>query len=152
MSRASCGRSLLKTSMNLSNLACCCRKLEAAGLVAGFSLQGQMHALMAAVLLRMTRLDPFNANTEPEPPDRKFAQVQQGMSGSEGHAVVAADVDRPAALLKKPLKHRESIVFPGRRKSLTGEEKTAGMVGDRQRIAVLTIGEQELALVIGAPQ
>src|SRR5215813_10949124 len=26
------------------------------------------------------------------------------------------------------------------------------MVGDRQRIAVLTIGEQELALVIGAPQ
>src|SRR6267143_473779 len=28
----------------------------------GFSLQGQMHALMAAVLLRMTRLDPFNAN------------------------------------------------------------------------------------------
>src|SRR5882762_3873558 len=25
------------------------------------------------------------------------------------------------------------------------------MVGDRQRIAVLTIGEQELALVIGAP-
>src|SRR5712691_3379928 len=26
------------------------------------------------------------------------------------------------------------------------------MVGDRQRIAVLTIGEQELALVIGTPQ
>src|ERR1700758_3723435 len=46
----------------------------------------------------------------------------------------------------------KSVVFTGRRKSLTGEEKTAGMVGDRQRIAVLTIGEQELALVIGAPQ
>jgi len=59
-----------------------------------------MHALVAAVLLRMTRLDPFNANTEPEPPDRKFAQVKQGMGRSEGHAVVAADADRHAALLK----------------------------------------------------
>src|SRR5258708_26095597 len=29
---------------------------------------------------------------------------------------------------------------------------TAGMIGDRQRIAVLAIGEQELALVIGTPQ
>src|SRR5260370_19651285 len=118
----------------------------------GFCLQGQMHALMAAVLLRMTRLDPFNANTEPEPPDRKFAQVKQGMGRSEGHAVVAADAGRQAALLKKPLKHSESVVFPGRRKSLTGEEITARMVRDRQRVAVLTIGEQELALVIGAPQ
>ena len=72
----------------------------------GFFLQGQMHALMATVLLRMTRLDPFNANTEPEPPDRKFAQVKQGMGGSEGHTVVAADVGRQAALLKKPLKHQ----------------------------------------------
>ena len=111
-----------------------------------------MHALVAAVLLRMTRLDPFNANTEPEPPDRKFAQVKQGMGRSEGHAVVAANAGRQAALLKKPLKHSESVLFSGRRKSLTGEEITAGMIGDRQRIAVLTIGEQELALVIGAPQ
>src|SRR5260370_40984332 len=85
----------------------------------GFSLQGQMHALMAAVLLRMTRLDPFNANTEPEPPDRKFAQVKQGVGRSEGHAVVAADAGREGALLKKPLKHRERICFSGRRKSLT---------------------------------
>src|SRR5258707_14987003 len=101
-----------------------------------------MHALMATVLLRMTRLDPFNRNTKPESPDRKFAYVKQGMGGSEGHAVVAADTGRQAALLKKPLKHSESIVFPGRRKSLTCEEKTAGMVGDRQRIAVLAIGQQ----------
>src|SRR2546430_493778 len=118
----------------------------------GFSLQGQMHALMAAGLLRMTRLDPFNANTEPEPPDRKFAQVKQGMGGSEGHAVVAADVGRQAALLKKPLKHSESIVFPGRRKGFTGEQKPAGVVGDGQRIAVMMTPQQKLAFVIGAPQ
>ena len=39
----------------------------------GFFFQGQMHALMAAVLLRMTRLDAFNANTEPKPPHRELA-------------------------------------------------------------------------------
>jgi hypothetical protein len=100
----------------------------------------------------MTRLDPFNANTEPEPPDRKFAQVKQGMGRSEGHSVVAADVGRQAALLKKPLKHSESVVFPGRRKGLTSEQKTAGVIGDRQRVAVLAIPQQELAFVVGAPK
>src|ERR1700747_136171 len=94
-----------------------------------------MHAFMAAVLLRMPRVDAFNADSPAPPPDRELAPVKQGMGGSEGHAVVAADVGRQAALLKKPLKHSESIVFPGRRKSLTGEEKTAGMIGARSRIA-----------------
>jgi hypothetical protein len=73
------------------------------------------------------------------------------VSGSEGNTVIAADVGREAAL-SKPFKHGESIVFPGRRKSLTGEEKTAGMVGDGQRVAILAIPQQELALVVGAPQ
>src|SRR6266851_8612624 len=111
-----------------------------------------MHALVAAILLGMAGLDPFNAHPQPEPPDREFAQVEQGMRGSERNAVVAADVGRQAALLKKPLKHCKSVVFAGRRKRLTGEEKTAGMIGDGQRVAVLTIAQQELALVIGAPQ
>jgi len=43
-------------------------------------------------------------------------------------------------------------VFFGARKSLTGEEIPAGMIGDGQRVAVLMIAQQELALVIGAPQ
>src|SRR6266849_3789175 len=104
-----------------------------------------MHAFMAAGLLGMARLDPFNANPQPEPPDREFAQVEQGMRGSERNAVVAADVGRQAALLKKPFKHCKSVV-------LAGEEKTAGMIGDGQWVAELTIPQQELALVIGAPQ
>jgi hypothetical protein len=63
-----------------------------------------MHALMAAVLLGMTGFDAFNSNPQPEPPDCKFAQVKQGVCRSEGYAVVTANVDRQAALLKKPLK------------------------------------------------
>src|SRR5215831_16750841 len=66
-----------------------------------------MHAFMAAVLLGVARLNPLDANTKPEPPDRELAQIKQGMGGSEGHAVIAADVGRQAALLKKPLKHSE---------------------------------------------
>jgi hypothetical protein len=42
----------------------------------------------------MAGLDSFNADTEPEPPDRQPAQVEQGLGGSEGNAVIAADVGR----------------------------------------------------------
>ncbi len=49
-----------------------------------------MHALMTAILLGMARLDPFDADPEPEPPDRQFAQVEQSVSGSEGNTVIAA--------------------------------------------------------------
>src|ERR1700686_4531890 len=35
-------------------------------------LEGKVHALMASVLLRMTRLDAFDGEAEPEPPDREL--------------------------------------------------------------------------------
>src|SRR5467141_2028714 len=98
-----------------------------------------MHALMTAVLLRMARLDALNANAQPEPPDRELAQVEERVGGSEGHAIIAADVGRQAALLKKPLKHGKRVVFYGARKNVTGEEIPAGMIGDGQRVAVLMI-------------
>jgi hypothetical protein len=47
-------------------------------------------------------------------------------------------------LAGRPLKHSESVLFPGRRKGFTGEQKPAGVVGDRQRIAVLMIPQQKL--------
>jgi hypothetical protein len=100
----------------------------------------------------MAGLDSFNANPQPEPPHCQLAQVKQGMGGSERNAAVTADVGRQAALLKEPLKHRKSVIFAGGAKSLTREEKTASVIGDGQWIAVLMIPQQELALVIGAPQ
>jgi hypothetical protein len=85
------------------------------GGLGGFFLQGQMHALMAAVLLGMARPDPFNANTQPEPPDREFAQVEQGVGGSERNAVITADVARQAA----PLNPKACSTGCGTRRRLT---------------------------------
>lgn len=73
-----------------------------------FQLEGQMHALMAAVLLRVAGLDPLDLDAEPEPPDRELRQVEQGVGRSEGYAVVGPDRRRQATeLLEGPL-------FPGR--------------------------------------
>src|SRR5487761_262920 len=74
------------------------------------------------------------------------------MRRGEGYTVVAADVGRQAALLKKPFKYSESVSFPGRGKGLTSQQKTAGVVGDGERIAVLAVPQQELALVVGTPE
>jgi hypothetical protein len=68
------------------------------------------------------------------------------MCGSEGHAVISADVGGQAALLKKPLKYSKSVIFSGREKGFASEEITAGVVGDGQRIAVMMVAQQELAL------
>ena len=94
----------------------------------------------------------FDADTQAEPPDGELAEVEQGMGGSEGHAVVAEDIGGQTTFFKKPLKYGKSIIFFGGRERLAGQEKTAGVIGDRQRIAVVMIPQQELALVIGAPQ
>jgi len=51
---------VVEDSIELVEPSCCCRKLKPQ--VWWLLSSGQMHALMAAVLLRMTRLDPFNAN------------------------------------------------------------------------------------------
>ena len=118
----------------------------------GFFLQGEMHALVTTILLGSTGFNALDANAEAKPPDRKFAQVEQSVCGSERYAVVTADVGGQAALLKKSLKHRESIVFSGRRKGFTSEQETAGVIGDGERITVLAIAEQELAFVIRTPE
>jgi hypothetical protein len=72
----------------------------ATGWFGGFFLQGEMHALITAILLGMARLDPFHANAQPEPPDGEFAQVE---GRGEGDAVIATDVGGQAPLPKKPL-------------------------------------------------
>jgi hypothetical protein len=81
-----------------------------------------------------------------------FALVEQGAGRREGHAVIAAEVGGQTTLFKEPLKPGESVVFFAGRERFAGQQIPAGMIGDRQRVAVCVISQQELALVIGAPE
>src|SRR5260370_15115891 len=67
----------------------------ASGRLGGFFLQSQMDAPMAANLLGMARLDPFDANPHPEPPNPQLAQVKQGGCRSQRPALGPAYVRRP---------------------------------------------------------
>ena len=100
------------------------------GRLGSFFLQSEMHAFVSAILLGMTRLDAFDTNAEAKPPDGEFAEVEQSVRRSEGHTVITANVGGQAALAKKPFKYGKSILLPSRGKRLTGEQKTAGVVGD----------------------
>ena len=72
-----------------------------AGGAGGFLLQGQVHALMTAVLLRMPGFDPFDADAEAPPPHRKPGEMEEPVGGSELDAVVGADGARQTALPEK---------------------------------------------------
>ena len=112
-----------------------------AGRLGGLQLQGQMHAFMAAILLRVAGLDAFDLDAEPEPPHRHLAQPEERIGACEGNAVVRADGLGETELLEDGLEHREGIGFLGGGERLAGEEIAAGEVGDRQRIAIASVGE-----------
>ena len=59
--------------------------------VSGFFLPGEMHAFMAAVLLRMTGTDAFDANAQTQPPDREPGEIEKPVGRSERNAVIGTD-------------------------------------------------------------
>jgi hypothetical protein len=64
----------------------------------GFVFERETHALMPAVLLRMTGLDAFDDDAQTQPPHGKFGEIEQRVGRGEGHTVVGADAVRQAAL------------------------------------------------------
>jgi len=62
-----------------------------AGGSGGFFLQRQVHALMAAVLLRVTGLYALNADAQSQPPDRQTREVEKTVGRSERHAVIGTN-------------------------------------------------------------
>jgi hypothetical protein len=74
-------------------------------------LEGEVHALVAAVLLRMAGLDALDRNAEAKPPDRELGEVEQGIGAGKGHAIVGADGDRQATRGKQRLEGRDGKVF-----------------------------------------
>jgi hypothetical protein len=50
-----------------------------------------MHALMAAVLLRVSGLDALDIDPEPQPPHRQARQTKERVGAGEGSAVIGAN-------------------------------------------------------------
>jgi len=67
-----------------------------------------MHTLMASVLLRVAGPDAFDADAEPEPPDRELREVVEPVGAGEGQAVVGADRVRQTPLPEEMLKGLEA--------------------------------------------
>ena len=59
-----------------------------------------MHALVAAVLLRVTGLDALDGDAKLEPPDRELGEIEEGIGAGEGDAVVGSDGFGQSALGK----------------------------------------------------
>ena len=118
----------------------------------GLLLERQMHGLVAAILLRMARLDALDGDVEAQPPDGELGEVEQGIGAGERHAVVGADGGRQAALPEQMLEGGDGGVFAGGIERFTEQQVARGMVGDGERGAVLAVAEPELALEFGAPE
>ena len=57
----------------------------------GFLFEGQMHAFVLTVLLRMSGLDALDGDAEPEPPDGEFGEIGEAVRAGEREAVIASD-------------------------------------------------------------
>src|SRR5690606_24800808 len=114
-------------------------------------LEGEVHALVAAVLLRVARLDALDRDAEPEPPHREPGQSEQGIAGGNGRTVVGADCRGQAELLEGAFEDGEGEVGTGGGQALAGEQVAGSIVGDGEGIAVLAVAEHELSLVVGTP-
>jgi len=62
-----------------------------AGWARGFFFEGQVHALVATILLGMTGPNAFDADTEPQPPDREPGEIEKPVGRGEGNAIIRAD-------------------------------------------------------------
>ena len=75
--------------------------------------QGEMHALMATVLLRFTGLDAFDGDAEAKPPDGEFAQAEESAATGERHSIVAADSTRQTIVFEGSFKDTEGELLAG---------------------------------------
>lgn len=70
----------------------------------------------------------------------------------EGYPVICPDRFGQAVFAKESLEDGDGVLGTRVTERLTADEITTREVGDGERIAVATIGEHELALVVGAPE
>jgi len=82
----------------------------------------------------------------------KLGELKQTMRRGEGNTVVGADGARQAAFVEQALKGRKGEIFAIGFQRFTQQQVARAVVGDGQRIAIASIVELRLSLVIDAPE
>src|SRR5262249_19165255 len=118
----------------------------------GFFLEGEVHALMAPVLLRAAWFDALDVDAETEPPDGELGEIEEGVWASEGYSVVGSYCIGKTVLAKEALEGSNGEVFAGGFEGLAQEQVSRGVIGDGEGIAIAPVTELELAFEVGAPQ
>src|ERR1700693_1131258 len=112
--------------------------------------EGAVHPFMAAVLLRLARLDALRHDSQLEQPHRQLTESPERDAG-EWNAIIGADRTRQSIVTEHRFETGPGAVALGSRQPLATEQVAAVVVADRQRIAALAVAEPELALGISAP-
>src|SRR5271165_572839 len=112
--------------------------------------QGQMHALVATVLLRLAGRDPLRLNPGLDHQNRKARQPAKA-DGGERRAVVGAKPERPAELAERGVEHRPDMLGVAPSQRLTAQEIAAHRVGEGQRLATGAVAGQEPAREVDTP-
>src|SRR5690349_15845422 len=113
-------------------------------------LERAMHALMAAVLLRIAGLDQLRQHAQSYPPGRESGESCQRVGG-EGHTVVGSDQLWQSVLVEQTREHRLCPFHSGAGQSMAAQQEAAVCVGDGQRIAVTAVAHAELTFKVRAP-
>src|SRR3990167_1676305 len=117
--------------------------------IASLGLERSVHPLMAAVLLRLARINPLQPDPHLRPARRKPRQPA-GAGRGEGRAVVGAYPRRQTVFAEQPIDHRLDR-RANRGDDLHAEQIAAEGVAYRQRIAPASIAGPEPALEVNAP-
>ena len=94
-----------------------------------FFLESEVHALVAAVLLRVAWLDALDGDAESEPPDREPGEIEEGIGAGEGDAVVGADGLWQSALTKEAFEGGDGEVFSSGLQGFAEQQEAGGLVG-----------------------
>jgi hypothetical protein len=151
IANASCGRSVLEFANELVKARLLLEAVHA-GRSGRLLLQGEVHALVAAVLLRASGLDALDSHAKTQPPHGELREVEQCIGAGEGHAVVGANGCWQAALEEELLERGDRRVLARGLQSFAHQQETRSVVGDGERVAVLAVAQLELPLEVGAPQ